>query len=77
MNKEDSRHAQALAEHKDIIAEIIVDSLDIPTRSAVQRDIKIGQEAARLLTEKPYLNPKSGKRDLFFIVIPDYYFPLA
>ena len=40
LTKSDSSRAQDLAEHKDIIAKVIVDSIDIPTRHAVLKEIK-------------------------------------
>ena len=40
LTTKDVFHATQMAEHKDIIAKIVVDALDIPTRAAVEKEIK-------------------------------------
>lgn len=40
LTAKDSYHAQQLADHPEILAEVIVNSLDIPTRAAVEKEIK-------------------------------------
>ncbi len=55
----DSSRAQDLAEHQDIIAKVVVDSLDIPTRAAVEKEIKeqARQEKVKDLKENPPVLP--------------------
>jgi len=45
LTKMESSRAQELAENKDIIAKVIVDSLDIPTRAAVEKEIKAQKQS--------------------------------
>jgi N6-adenosine-specific RNA methylase IME4 len=66
LTKDDSHRAQELAEHKDVIAKVIVDSLDIPTRAAV---VKAIQSAEKISTTNnklviPHELPKSKYRTI-------------
>jgi N6-adenosine-specific RNA methylase IME4 len=67
LDKKDSYHAQQLAEHKDIIAKVIVDSLDIPTRAAVEKEIKNQKHEDQKIETSPASTPDG----LFDVIVID------
>jgi N6-adenosine-specific RNA methylase IME4 len=74
---QDSSRAQQLAEHKDIIAKVIVDSLDTPTRAAVEREIRVQNKSEKKQEEKNKIANTKPPEGLFQVIVIDPPWPYS